>query len=208
MMPIENAPVNSICYLCYNVNKSNDCFVVDPGAEDETELMNIIKKNNLNLAYILLTHEHFDHCMGVNQVRATFPNCKLLCSLECSEAIQLARKNYSLFFRNPGFECDAADMILEDVGWTLHSDGYDILFYPAQGHSKAGVMFVADKYVFTGDSLIKDIKTVTKLKTGSKEKLYDSISLLESWKGKGYIICPGHGEMFELDDYDLSKAFR
>ena len=208
IFPILNKPVNSICYLCYNKVISNDCFVVDPGAEDETELINLIKRRELNLAHIFLTHEHFDHCMGVNQVRASFPNCKLVCSLECSEAIQQARKNYSLFYRNPGFYCEAADVILEEIGWKLNFGGLNISFYPAQGHSKAGIIFVVDNYVFTGDTLIKGIKTVTKLKTGSKEKLYDRINLLESWKGKGYIVCPGHGEMFDLDNYDLNKALK
>ena len=206
VIPIENEPVGSICYLCYNRDVSNDCFVVDPGAEDETFLIDTIKGNKLNLTYIILTHEHFDHCMGLNQVRASFPNCKLVCSSECSDAIQQAKKNFSLYFRNPGFECGAADVLLEDVDWILHFGDLKISFYPAQGHSKAGILFVVDNYVFTGDSLIKDIKTVTKLKTGSKEKLLDSINLLESWKGRGYIICPGHGKLFELDDYDLRKA--
>lgn len=204
---IINEPVKSVCYLCYNKEISYDCFVVDPGAEDETELIKIIKRLGLNLTHIILTHEHFDHCMGVNQVRASFPNNQLVCSSECSVAIQQARKNYSLFYKNPGFDCAAADIILEEVGWKIKIAGIDIDFYPALGHSKAGIIFIADNFVFTGDELIKDKKTVTKLKTGSKDKLQESIRLLESWKGKGLIVCPGHGEIFELDDYELTKVY-
>lgn len=68
--------------------------------------------------------------------------------------------------------------------------------------------FFVGRYVFTGDTLLKDAKTVTKLKTGSKEKLIVSVMLLEQEKGKNLIICPGHGETFGLDGYDLNIAIR
>ena len=59
-----------------------------------------------------------------------------------------------------------------------------------------------------GDTLIKDIRTVTKLKGGSVEKLYDSLSMIETLKGRELIIYPGHGDMYQLDGYDLKVAVR
>lgn len=60
-----------------------------------------------------------------------------------------------------------------------------------------------DKDLFTGDTLIKDLHTVTKLTTGSVAKLRVSMELLSSLQGKGYAVYPGHGEVFELDGYNL-----
>ena len=60
--------------------------------------------------------------------------------------------------------------------------------------------------MFSGDTLIKDIRTVTKLKTGSKEKLSVSLRLIEKEKGQGLMVYPGHEDLFSLDDYDLSKS--
>ena len=50
--------------------------------------------------------------------------------------------------------------------------------------------------------LIKDLKTVTKLQWANKEELPDSERWLRERQGKGYIVLAGHGDIFELDNYD------
>lgn len=203
---IINTPVPSNCFVFNDKTIGRECIVVDPGSENNSQLYQYLEKEQLIPDYIILTHEHFDHCWGVNDFRDKYPKVKLVCSKICSDAIQSGKKNYSVFHQQPGFEIKPAEIILDDIGWKLVWDDEEIKFYPAQGHSAAGIIFFIDNYVFTGDTLIKDIKTVTKLKTASKEKLKETLSMLEAEKGKGLVVCPGHGEMFELDNYDLEKA--
>ena len=203
---IENIPISSNCFVLFDKAVGNNCIVVDPGSEDNSNLYQYFGQEELLPEYIILTHEHFDHCWGVNGLREVYPNVKLVCSQICSEVIQDKKKNYSVFHQQPGFDLKPADIVLEDMSWMVNWNGYQIRFVPAQGHSAASIMFFIDKFVFTGDTLIKDIKTVTKLKTASKEKLKDSLLMLEKEKGKNLIVCPGHGETFKLDNYDLTKA--
>lgn len=203
---IINTPIPSNCFVIFDKAVGRDCIVVDPGSEDNSQLYRYLEKEQLIPEYIFLTHEHFDHCWGVNDFRDRYPMVKLVCSRICSDAIQSGKKNYSVFHQQPGFEIKPADIVLDDISWQLAWNGKEIKFYLAQGHSAAGIVFFIDNYVFTGDTLIKGIKTVTKLKTASKEKLKETLSLLEAEKGKRLVVCPGHGEMFELDDYDLEKA--
>lgn len=204
---IVNVPKSSNCFVIQDKAVGNNCIVIDPGSEDNSLLYQYLEQEQLLPEYIFLTHEHFDHCWGVNDMREVYPDVKLVCSQICSEAIQDKKKNYSVFHQQPGFDLKPADIVLEDVGWMVNWNGYQIRFEPAQGHSAAGIIFFIDKYVFTGDTLIKDIKTVTKLKTASKEKLKESLLMLENEKGKGLIVCPGHGETFELDGYNLELMF-
>ncbi len=204
---IVNVPKSSNCFVLFDKAVGNNCIVVDPGSEDNSILNQYLEQEVLLPEYIFLTHEHFDHCWGVEDIREVYPDVKLVCSQICSEAIQDKKKNYSVFYQQPGFDLKPADIVLDEVNWSLNWNGYQIRFEPAQGHSAAGIIFFIDRYVFTGDTLIKDIKTVTKLKTASKKRLMDSIAMLEKEKGKVLIVCPGHGEMFNLDRYDLSKAF-
>lgn len=203
---IPNTPIVSNCFVISDQTIGNNCIIVDAGSEDNTVLNSYLQSKGLDPEYIILTHEHFDHCWGVNDLRKEYPDVKLACSAICSLAIQDIKKNYSVFHQQPGFELDPADIILDDVNWSLDWHSYQIRFMPAHGHSAAGIIFFIDQYVFTGDSLIKDVRTVTKLKTASKEKLAEMLYVLEGEKGKGLVVCPGHGEMFELDEYDLSKA--
>ena len=205
---IENIPKSSNCFVLFDKAVGQNCIIIDPGSEDNHHVYQYLKQENIIPEYIILTHEHFDHCWGVDDMRKKYPEVKLICSKICSEAIQDKKKNYSVFHQQPGFDLKPADIVLEDVSWMINWNGYQIRFEPAQGHSAAGILFFIDKYVFTGDTLIKGIKTVTKLKTGSKEKLLENISMLEQEKGKKMTVCPGHGETFGLDGYDLNIAIR
>ena len=203
---IENTPISSNCFVIFDKAVRNNCIIVDPGSEDNSDLFRFLEKELLNPEYIILTHEHFDHCWGVNSFRNKYPDVKLISSKICSDSIQDRKKNYSVFNQQPGFELKPADIILDDIDWKLVWYDKLISFLPAQGHSASGIVIFVDQYVFTGDSLIKGIKTVTKLKTASKEKLMKTLSMLEAKKGRGFVVCPGHGEMFSLDGYDLSLA--
>lgn len=202
-----NNPVDSNCYVIKDMANGNGCIIVDPGSCDNGQLYESLTKDGLNPQYVILTHEHFDHCWGVDSMRERFPNLKLICSATCSCAIQDKKANHSIFFQQPGFELKSADIILDENDWAFEWYNYKMNFHPAQGHTTSGIIFTINNYVFTGDELIKGIRTVTKLKTGSKEKLTESIQLLGQMKGKGLTVCPGHGEVFLLDEYDLDIAF-
>lgn len=203
---IKNAPIDSNCYVLFDKTVGDDCIVVDPGSEDNKSLYSFLINEGLHPQYIILTHEHFDHCWGVNDLRKTYSGVKMLCSSICSQAIQSRKHNHSVYHQQPGFEIEPAEIDVEDINWTLNWNHFTLKFHPAQGHTAAGVIFTIGGYLFTGDELIKDIRTVTKLRTGSKEKLIDSVGLLESIKGRELAVCPGHGEMFMLDNYDLNIA--
>lgn len=204
---IKNTPVDSNCFVLYDTAMGDECIIIDPGSLHNEELKEIISENKISPSYIILTHEHFDHCWGVEELRLKYPQVKLVCSTECSNAIQNRKRNHSVFYQQPGFELREADIKLEDVAWHLKWLDKEILFFPALGHTSSGVIFICGEILFTGDELIKDIRTVTKLKTGSKERLAESVSLISSLKGRGLLVCAGHGENFELDNYDINKAF-
>ena len=60
--PIEAFSDNYIWLLTTNEGS----IVIDPG--ESQNLLKIIKKNNLNLKAILITHHHFDHTGGINEI--------------------------------------------------------------------------------------------------------------------------------------------
>lgn len=57
------------------------CFVVDPSAckisKDENKILDFLKKKRLDCVGILLTHCHFDHVMGIAQIKAAYPDAKV-----------------------------------------------------------------------------------------------------------------------------------
>lgn len=205
LVRIVNKPISSNCFLIFDKEIGNNCLIVDPGSECSDDLEFELKRLDLIPEYIILTHEHFDHVWGCNKLIEQY-GTKIIASSCCSEGIQSNKKNHSLFYNQVGFEIAPADVLIEDIGFRFEWNGIDLDFFIAEGHTNGGICFVVGEYLFTGDSLIKDLKTVTKLYCGSKEKLKETIRKIEELRGRDLTVCPGHESCFLLDDYDLNKA--
>ncbi|MEG2070281.1 MAG: MBL fold metallo-hydrolase [Bacteroidales bacterium] len=203
---IINEPISSNCYLLFNKNLNNHCIIVDPGSENAEIITSEIEKFKLVPQYIILTHEHFDHCWSCNDLIKQY-NIPIICSENCREAIQSSRKNCSLYYNQTGFEIEAQTMSIESIEKRLFWNHCEFNFLLTQGHSNASICFLVGNCLFTGDTLIQNEKTVTKLLSGSKEKLKQSIQLINQFQGKGYTVYAGHGDQFELDQYNTKLVF-
>lgn len=201
---IVNNPVESNCHILYD-DCTRHCIIIDPGSENVCQIVGTLEELSLNPDYIFLTHEHFDHMWSCTPLvnRYSLP---IVCSKKCSEEIQDRKKNLSIFYNQVGIVSPAAELVLENINWVLDWQSFTVRFYDAPGHSDGGVIIVIGKYLFTGDTLMKDTPTPTKFRCSSKDKLKDTFTFIESLKGNKFLVCPGHGENFNLDDYDLSKS--
>lgn len=196
-----NSPVTSNCYVLFDKVHGNDCIIIDPGSRDEQELFAFLTEEGLSPKYIILTHEHFDHCWGVNQLVDRY-HIPIVCSQLCADSIKYEKRNCSVFYDNKNaFTIDSETISTESIDNVLVFGNYKIHFYYTPGHTDSSISFVVDGFLFTGDTLIKDEKTVTKLPTGSVEKLKESLQLYSSMQGEGYCVYPGHGGSFQLDYY-------
>lgn len=201
-----NRPVTSNCFVLFDKEKGDNCIIVDPGSNSELELFEFIDKEVLSPQYIILTHEHFDHCWGVNALVHRF-HIPIICSQLCAEAIKYEKRNCSVFYDNKeAFAINSETVSIESIGYILGFGEHLIRFINTPGHSDASISFIIDSFLFTGDTLIKDERTVTKLPTGSVKKLKESLELLFSLQGNGYYVYPGHGESFLLDSYEIEQA--
>ena len=205
---IVNQPVPSNCYVLYDKAIGEDCIVIDPGSKDDVDLLSFIDKSGLRPKYIVLTHEHFDHCWGVNKLVELF-GIPIICSRLCADCIGSEKRNCSVFYDyNERFFISGNVICLESINFVLHFANTELKFFPSPGHSAASVCFSIQNYLFTGDTLIKSLRTVTKLPTGSVSQLKDSIAIIEKLKGHNLMVCPGHGEQFPLDEYALGNALK
>lgn len=179
-----NTPVSSNCYVLYDKEHGNDCIIVDPGTKDNQELVAFLSKEELTPKYIILTHEHFDHCWGVNALVEMY-QIPVICSALCADAIKDRKRNCSVFYDNVGFTIESETIFVESLENRLLFLDDDVFFFKTPGHTDASVCFLIEKCLFTGDTLIKDEKTVTKLPTGSKERLHESNTILINMQGSG-----------------------
>ena len=196
-----NNPVSSNCHIIYDDSEKHG-IVVDPGSEDSSEILSFVRNNALVVDYVILTHEHFDHTWAADKFSAP-----ILCTKDCADTISDKKRNLSFFFNQLGFQIEVTATCVEDYNMKMKILGYEVEFYKNGAHSPGGLLFTIDKYIVTGDMLIKDLKTVTKLQWANKEELPDCERWLRERQGKGYTVITGHGECFELDNYDLNKIY-
>lgn len=198
---IINNPVSSNCHIIYDDSEKHG-IVVDPGSEDCSELLSFLKDNAIVVDYVILTHEHFDHTWSADKFSAP-----VLCAKECADTISDKKRNLSFFFNQVGFQIEVNAICVEEYNMKMKILGFDVEFYKNKAHSPGGLLFVIDKYIVTGDMLIKDLKTVTKLQWANKEDLPECGRWLREKRGNGYMVLAGHGESFELDNYDINKIY-
>lgn len=185
--------------------KHDDIWVIDPGdTEPVFEWMN--NHHKTSIIGILLTHAHFDHIYGLNEIVGRYPDCEVYVANEYGrDALRNPKTNGSKYTE------EGPIVIAENAKVEFFSDtmqlwvGVVMKTINTPGHSDDSQCLLLNDMLFTGDTLIKDVRTVTKLKGGSVEKLEESINVIESLKGQRLIVMPGHGDEFVLDEYDINK---
>lgn len=189
-----------------SIEGTNAVWVIDPGdIEPVDEWMKYNGKTSIK--GVLLTHSHFDHIYGLNDLLSLYPTCPIYVANDYGvSALNDAKKNGSRFTESPFVLKEGADVRLmpsEVMLW----EGVTISIVNTIGHSPDSVCFLIDNLVFTGDTLIKDTRTVTKLKGGSVTDLKATIDMIQNtFQGHNLTVMAGHEDSFPLDGYDLSIA--
>lgn len=180
-------------------------IIIDPGNSDISEIRNFLRSKGKSVGHIVLTHEHFDHIAGVKELRREY-ECQLICSLECSKAITDSRKNYSRYLTGVDFVCPPADITCESLNGILKWNESTLRFLITPGHSPGSICIAVEMCLFAGDTLIRDIPTVTKFPGGDKTALRHSINTIMEEMDKNTKIFPGHGKEFYLRDVRLEAV--
>jgi glyoxylase-like metal-dependent hydrolase (beta-lactamase superfamily II) len=164
--------------------------VIDPGSEDTQLIEAVIGSKKVD--FVILTHEHFDHIWGTDKIRDKY-NAELYCSENTNEAIINKKKNLSLFYNQTGFELRQADVDLVDrqsINW----HGIEISIISTPGHTSGSICIKIENNLFTGDTIIKSVRTVTKLPGGNEKDLEASLQKLAAMNLEKFNLYCGHGE--------------
>ena len=190
-----NKPVDSNTYILSD-SESENCLIIDPGNQDISKLVHCFSVIGKTPIAILLTHEHFDHIYGVNKLLKLYPEIKIYGSLKTIERIQNKRKNLSFYYDQVGYEILNANFeIIRDDNITINS--FEIKVLKTTGHTDSSLSYLVEKKLFTGDFLIKDESTITKLPSGNRLDFLSSFKKFKKIIDES-IIFPGHGEIFSF----------
>lgn len=148
---------------------NNSCIIVDPSWDLDT-IFEYIKKNNLQIKFIINTHSHFDHTLGNEQV------------------VQVTRAKIMQHRNSPLHK----DKILEDGDRIeFGSSIIDVIYTP--GHTKDSICLIVDnEIILTGDTIFVGSCGRLDLPGGSASEMFDSIYGKLSNLDEKLIVYPGH----------------
>lgn len=168
---------------------SKEAVLVDC-TKPSLEIEQALNEYGATLKYILLTHGHFDHIMGVNYFKAKF-NPTVLVNQDDKILIDSV-KEFTRSFGLPEGEVQKIDGFFAQ-NQEIKFGEKTIRVINTPGHTLGGVCFLVDDNIFTGDTLFRESVGRTDLPGGNFSQLKDSIENKLFVLDENIKIFPGHG---------------
>ncbi|MBX9744406.1 MAG: MBL fold metallo-hydrolase [Chlamydiales bacterium] len=179
---------NAILLAC---KKTRLSAVVDPGVGSIETLLKALQEDNLVLDKILLTHSHWDHIAGVNDLKRETKAPVYIHPLDRENLEKPGSDRIPLFFPIQGVQPDylLQDQEILEIGHLQ----VEVLHTP--GHSPGGVCFYLPKehLLLSGDTLFRGGIGNLQLPTSSPQDMECSLEKLAALPGHTRVI-PGHGK--------------
>jgi hydroxyacylglutathione hydrolase len=209
------------CYLLYDPG-SSDAALVDVGGPVD-ELLATVRAERLRLRYVLLTHGHIDHLLGVQTLRDSFPGV-LLCMHEDDFADlqtvqQWAAENIPDEVRAEMMAAPELRKVVEfepaSLGtpdWFLKEGdvvklgAHAIRVVHSPGHSRGGLCYSTANLLFSGDVLFRGSVGRVDMQNGSRDDQIASVRRLYKEFPDSTIVYPGHGEPTTIGKEKVSNT--
>ncbi len=183
-------PIEANNYLVVD-EKSKEAVLIDC-SETIEKLLTDIKELDVKVKYILLTHGHFDHVMGVNDMKEKL-DTKVLINEKDKSQVEMTKTILSTFGiyvdKNPEYD----EFI--DKNTELKIGDIPIKVFETPGHTEGGLSYLIENKVFTGDTLFKHYVGRTDLPGGNFAKLESSIKNILYKLDDTTEVFPGHNEI-------------
>lgn len=167
LIQIPLGPMKNLAYIISD-NETKKAAIVDPAWEIE-KILDITKRNNLNIIYIINTHSHSDHISG-NEEIIKQTNAKLI--------------SYYKSPRKPDIPVSENDEI------TLGKTKMKFIHTP--GHCPDSICIIVNNKILTGDTLFVGNCGRIDLPGGNIDELYTSLFTKIYKLDDKLEVYPGH----------------
>ena len=182
---LTGGPLDVNCYVLTD-EATGAAAVIDPGFFDD-RLRRVAETGNVKM--ILLTHGHFDHMAGAEELRRA--TAAPILAMETERALLAdaeANASRQFFGRDRSLDPDRG---LSD-GEALRLGETVLTVMAAPGHTAGGCCYLTKDAAFTGDTLMEYSVGRSDLPTGDQYALLRSVQKLAGLPGDPD-ICGGHG---------------
>lgn len=196
MIKTDTFIVGMIATNCYLIEDeaTGKRAVIDPG-DDAPDLVREIDRRGGTLDYILLTHGHYDHIIGVASL------CRRYHPVVCASADEMPLLQSGLYNRssvhNIRLNSFRVDRLLSD-GDVIELGESKITFLLTPGHTAGSGCYLTEDTLYSGDTVFCETVGRTDLPTGNTAQMMQSVRRIRDLQGDLRVL-PGHDIPSSLD---------
>lgn len=188
--------IQTNCYVFFD-EISKETMIVDPGYF-EARICDFIDEQQLKPKCIYLTHCHFDHILGVKELKERY-NIPVYAS--ASEEMNLMNDavNLSTYMAGECVKVHCDKVFFDNDEFEIGSTCFRVLETP--GHTAGSSCLYADKMLFSGDTMFRDTYGRCDLPTGNEKQIVQSIKTKLLTLHGDTVVYPGHGETTTIAEF-------
>ena len=203
----EILPVGPLQCNCSVIGdeSTREGLVIDPGDNIE-DVVSIVRKHNLQIKQIVVTHAHIDHVGGAMKLRAATGAAILLNQNDYALLKMLDAQAAWIGVAPPGrVEIDHSVAQADSI--KTGSLSADVIHTPGHTEGSICLYFPAEKKLIAGDTLFAGSIGRTDLPGGSFEKIIRSLHDKVLELPDDTVVIPGHGPLTTIGDERQSNPF-
>ena len=183
------------CYLVQNT-ETKEGFLIDPGDYEE-KILEILRREEVKLSAIYLTHGHLDHFMAVERIREEY-KVPVYCHEAELPVLSDPAQNLTSRFMRHGRVLEGVTDLKDGVVFTVAGVTVTLLHTP--GHTPGGCCYYLPEngILFSGDTLFYRSIGNTEFPGGSMGTLARSIREKLYTLPKETVVYAGHGEETDI----------
>jgi len=203
----EILPVGPLQCNCSIIGdeQSHEAMVIDPG-DDIEQVFALIKKHQLQVKQIIITHAHIDHVGGAMKLRAATGAPILLNQNDYALLKMLDVQAAWLGMTNPGKVAIDQSLGSGDRVSAGCVEG-NVLHTPGHSEGSICLYFPTEKTLIAGDTLFAGSIGRTDLPGGSYQKIMHSLHHGVLALPDETVVVPGHGEMTTIGQERQNNPF-
>ena len=170
---------------------TREAMVIDPG-DDIEDVLTLIRKHNLQVKQIVITHAHIDHVGGAMKLRAA-TGAPILLNQNDYELLKMLDVQASWIGVAPPGKVDIDQSIGQADTIKTGSLIANVLSTPGHTEGSVCLYFPSEKKLIAGDTLFAGSIGRTDLPGGSFEKIINSLHEKLLTLPDDTLFTPGHG---------------